>query len=199
MSSAFTHAIAGFAIGALFEHRPELKRLQTIGGVALLGLVAGLLPDADVIPLSLKLIRYEHILGHRGLFHAPAFFLIFAPLLSWLVCLWAKVPVADRRKTLLWLSPMLFLALLSHAILDALTDGGLGVLLYFPFDSERHFFAWQPIAVAPLNLRAFFSEQGMRVLLSELPWAGTFVGLTAVKRLAFRQLAVELEAGSSEL
>jgi inner membrane protein len=44
----------------------------------------------------------------------------------------------------------------SHGILDAMTDGGLGVAFFSPFDDTRCFFPFRPIKVSPIGL-SFFS------------------------------------------
>ena len=71
------------------------------------------------------------------------------------------------RYLLLWF--VFFLSTLSHALLDALTNGGLGVCLYCPFNVDRFFFDFRPIQVSPIGKR-FFSEAGLRVLQSEFVW-----------------------------
>jgi inner membrane protein len=63
-----------------------------------------------------------------------------------------------------------FVACASHALLDAMTNGGLGVALYWPFDHERHFLPFRPIQVSPIGVKEFFSEWGLRVIASELIW-----------------------------
>jgi inner membrane protein len=55
-------------------------------------------------------------------------------------------------------------------VLDAATDGGLGVALLAPFDAERVFFPFRPIAVSPIGASAFVSARGAAVLASELLW-----------------------------
>ena len=50
-----------------------------------------------------------------------------------------------RGRTLVFL---LFVAMASHGVLDALTDGGRGVGFLIPFSSERFFFPWRPIPVS---------------------------------------------------
>ncbi len=55
----------------------------------------------------------------------------------------------------------------SHAILDTMTDGGLGCALFWPFDETRYFAPWRPIPVAPIGL-AFFSARGLAVATTEL-------------------------------
>jgi len=64
----------------------------------------------------------------------------------------------------------LLAATASHPFLDALTDGGLGVGLLWPFSSERFFMPLRPIHVAPLSLKALLSARGARVIASELRW-----------------------------
>jgi inner membrane protein len=51
-----------------------------------------------------------------------------------------------------------------------LTNGGSGVALWWPFSSERVFFSWRPVLVAPISVARFFSARGWQVLLSELRW-----------------------------
>ena len=50
-----------------------------------------------------------------------------------------------------------------------LTDGGLGVALFWPWSDTRHFAPWRVIDVSPFANR-FFSARGVEVLLSELRW-----------------------------
>ena len=56
----------------------------------------------------------------------------------------------------------------SHGVLDALTNGGLGVAFFAPFDGTRYFFAWQPLVVSPISFERFFTSWGGAVLQSEL-------------------------------
>ena len=60
-----------------------------------------------------------------------------------------------------------FIATVSHGVLDAITNGGLGVAFFSPFDNNRYFFPWRPVQVSPVNVHSFFSEWGIRVLKSE--------------------------------
>jgi inner membrane protein len=66
---------------------------------------------------------------------------------------------------------------MSHGLLDAFTDGGLGIAFFAPFDSTRYFFPWRPIAVSPIGISEFFSLGGLRVLLIEGIWIGIPAGL----------------------
>jgi inner membrane protein len=51
-----------------------------------------------------------------------------------------------------------------------MTDGGLGVAFFAPFDNTRYFLPWTPIRVSPIGLGRFFTARGLAVLASELLW-----------------------------
>jgi inner membrane protein len=63
-----------------------------------------------------------------------------------------------------------FVITASHGVLDAMTNGGLGVAFFAPFDSTRYFFPWRPIVVSPIGFGSFFSHWGALVLLSEIKY-----------------------------
>jgi inner membrane protein len=130
--------------------------------VLLAGMVCSILPDLDVIGLKFG-VPYEDVLGHRGLSHSIA----FAALIAGLLMLFVPVNEASGR----WLIFLfLFLSTLSHGVLDALTDGGLGIAFFAPFQNERYFFPWRPIAVSPIGIERFFTSAGWRAIVSELKW-----------------------------
>jgi inner membrane protein len=56
----------------------------------------------------------------------------------------------------------------SHGVLDALTNGGLGVAFFSPFDTRRYFFPWRPIWVSPIGGRALFSSRALQVMAHEI-------------------------------
>jgi len=166
MPSAFTHAFFAASLGSVMM--PERK------GLIALGSLCAVLPDADVIAFSFG-IPYAHMLGHRGLSHSLAFAASLAGLLAWIVTRRERdMPVG--RVAAYW-----FLAIASHGLLDALTDGGLGIAFFAPFSTERHFFPWRPIAVSPISVRRFFSERGLVVLANEFAtvWVPA-IGLSAI-------------------
>jgi inner membrane protein len=74
-----------------------------------------------------------------------------------------------------WRQYFLFFFLVgsSHGILDAMTDGGLGIALLSPFDNHRYFYPWTPIVVFPIGLRGFFSHWGLMVMISEITYVWT--------------------------
>lgn len=158
MASAFSHAVAGLAIGTAFW-RPGVPTRYWV-----LGAAVAALPDLDAIGFRFG-IAYGDMLGHRGLTHS----LLFAAILSAIVVAVAFPSGAGPvSRSQLWL--YFFLATASHGVLDAMTNGGLGVAFFAPFDNSRYFFPFTPIAVSPISVRAFFTERGMRVLASELVW-----------------------------
>jgi inner membrane protein len=71
-----------------------------------------------------------------------------------------------RRRIWLYVA----VAAASHGVLDAFTNGGLGIALLAPFDNTRYFAPWRPIEVSPIGIRALFSREGLAVLLSEAAW-----------------------------
>jgi inner membrane protein len=117
-----------------------------------------LLPDADVIGFSLG-VRYEDVWGHRGATHSLVFSFALGTL-SGLLAPWFRLPAVRTGLTA-------SLVLASHALLDTLTDGGLGCALFWPFDHTRYFAPWTPLPVSPIGL-SFFSPYGMYVAATEL-------------------------------
>jgi inner membrane protein len=117
-----------------------------------------LLPDADVIAFAFG-EPYQSQWGHRGFTHSFSMALALG-LVAWLV---AKRFNHAPARTALWAS----LAVASHGILDAMSDGGLGCALLWPFDVTRYFAPWTPIPVAPIGL-AMLSPHGAIVVLVEL-------------------------------
>jgi hypothetical protein len=75
----------------------------------------------------------------------------------------------------------LFLATASHGLLDAITNGGLGVAFFSPFDNTRYFLPWRPIRVSPIAVTRFFTPQEFAILQTEMLWiwlpAMLFAGL----------------------
>jgi inner membrane protein len=116
------------------------------------------LPDADVIGFSLG-IRYADEWGHRGASHSLMFAVVVGAAVG------AVAPVFKRPA---WRTAITaILVITSHPLLDTLTNGGLGIALYWPFDHTRYFAPWRPIPVSPIGL-GFFSPYGMFVALVEI-------------------------------
>ena len=116
-----------------------------------------LLPDADVLGFRFG-IRYADPWGHRGATHSFA----FATGAALVVGLLAPVFRISPLRTAI----VALVVVTSHAMLDTLTNGGLGCALLWPFDQQRYFAPWNPIPVAPIG-RRFFSHEGLSVALTE--------------------------------
>jgi inner membrane protein len=179
LASAPTHALIGAAIGLVAAGwlEPETRLRRWLPGLCAL---AAVLPDADVILHAW--VAYSHPFGHRGAFHSLGFYLLLAV---------ACATLAGRRARGDLVGAAVFCALLSHSLLDMLTDGGLGIALFWPLDAERRFLPWRPIPVSPIRIGRFFGAWGLRVLRVELLFAlpllfGALVLRAALDRRARR-------------
>jgi inner membrane protein len=72
-------------------------------------------------------------------------------------------------KTLL---DLFFIVSISHGVLDAMTSGGRGIGFLIPFSGERFFLPFRPLLVSPIGASRFFSEWGVKVIISEMIWLG---------------------------
>lgn len=165
LASAFSHAVAAWGIGTCFA------RLRISKRVWVAGIVCSVIPDIDVIGFRFG-VHYSDFWGHRGFTHS----LLFAALLATLASLWS-FRRAMSNVSLLWIWCYLFVAAASHGILDSMTDGGLGVAFFSPFNNARYFLPWRPIRVSPIGVGRFFTERGLAVIQSELLWIWLPTGL----------------------
>ena len=74
---------------------------------------------------------------------------------------------------------LLFVVTASHGLLDALTNGGLGVAFFSPFDDTRYFLPYRPVEVSPLGIGAFFTPRALPLLWTEFVWIAVPVLLLA--------------------
>ncbi len=157
MASAFSHAVVALAVGKAFQNKELSWRELSLGALC------SVVPDLDVMGFPLG-IQYSDMWGHRGLTHS----VLFAALLAWiLVALWYRAkPAAAMTGVFLYF----FFCTASHGVLDAMTNGGLGVAFFSPFDTTRYFFPVRPILVSPIGVSEFFSAYGARILASEAAW-----------------------------
>jgi len=154
MASLFGHGLVAYTTSKLVDSKSS--RLLLI-----LAISSAVLPDLDVLAFKFG-IDYLHPMGHRGFTHSILFAFVLSILLSFLF--------GKARK--LTFMVVIFLATLSHGVLDAMTTGGKGVGFFIPFDNSRFFFPLRPIKVSPIGINEFFSEWGTNVILSELRYIG---------------------------
>lgn len=158
MASAFAHAFVAVSLAGAVTPGRWLPRVLVVA------VVCSLLPDVDVLGFRFD-ISYGEFLGHRGLSHSIAFAALTAALVT---------PVLFRRAA--WRSLrvriglLLFAVTASHGLLDAMTDGGLGVAFFSPFDEGRYFLPVRPVEVSPIGVAAFFTARPLSVLWTELVW-----------------------------
>jgi len=144
------HVAVGMSAGRLMSKK---RNLAWMAGFVFLSMM----PDLDVIAFLFG-IPYADPFGHRGASHS----LFFACLTGFLVALFTKYRCGP------WLRAGVLSAAVvaSHPLLDAMTTGGEGVALWWPWSAERLFFSWRPIPVAPIGFD-FFSYRGLTVALTE--------------------------------
>lgn len=158
MASPITHAVIALSIGSAWHHsRSDWKLLAW-------GVLCAEIPDADVLGFWLG-VSYGDLWGHRGMTHSLVFAGVLATALTHVTggSMGKRHPRFSR-----WL--YFFLATGSHGLSDAVTDGGLGVALFAPFDTTRYFSPFRPVVVSPLRVQEFLSPIGVRVLISEAIW-----------------------------
>ncbi len=152
MASVFGHAIVGYTISKVIDSK-NLKWLM------LAAIFSTILPDFDVIGYRIG-IPYESPLGHRGFSHSIVFAVLWSFILMFTI---------GRKHKLIWFL-VIFLSVVSHGLLDAITTGGEGVGFFIPFENSRYFLSTRVIRVSPLSIKSFFTDWGLRVIYSEIKY-----------------------------
>lgn len=173
MPTILTHPAIPLALGLGLGSRIVSGRLL------LAGVAAAVLPDLDVLAFRLN-VAYSHVLGHRGFSHSAIFALALAVL--------ALLLAPQLRSSRLAAFVVVGLAAVSHPLLDMVTNGGLGVALWWPWSAERFFAPWQVIEVSPLSLQRFLGAKGLAVIKSELLWVWLPALLSGLMLLTLRRL-----------
>ncbi len=140
------HVAVGIAAG---RYHGEDRVVHWMGAFTLLSLA----PDLDVLAFGFG-VPYEHAFGHRGASHSLLVALIGAA--------FALAPQRHRLRA----GILGCLVLASHGLLDALTSGGLGPALFWPFMEARYFAPLRPLPVAPIG-PDLWSARGLYVLAFE--------------------------------
>ena len=176
MPTIFTHSIAGIASGTAVRGESFSNRFWA------LSVICSIIPDADVISFKLG-IPYAHFFGHRGFFHS----LFFACMLGSAV----GILLMNAKE---WKNRFLFAGYFSflisfHDILDAFTNGGLGIALLSPFNTKRYFFWATPIEVSPISLEKFLNGRGLAILANEFLWVWLpCIGFALLARIFVKSL-----------
>lgn len=179
MPSIITHAAVPLALWCAADRGRIPPRLLAAG------VIAAMLPDADVLAFALH-IPYADAFGHRGASHSLLFAGVLAALAAVLAFFgnrrswsaphspgsrrsWSAGVCQPRVASTVQAAVFVFICAASHPLLDAMTSGGLGVALAWPWSEQRFFAPWRPIRVSPFAPQ-FFSARGLATLLSELRW-----------------------------
>ena len=167
MCTVITHPAVPIALSVLVQQESASSSLLIAGALC------SIIPDLDVVGFEFG-VEYGDMFGHRGFTHS----IFFAAVLALFVT-FAFFRNGNASQSIIFL--FLFISTLSHPVLDALTNGGLGVGFFAPFSNQRYFFPYRPIEVSPIGVGGFFSQRGVEVLWSELRWvwlpSGIFLGL----------------------
>jgi inner membrane protein len=182
LPTIFTHSFTGIASGIAVYDKSVPKRFWT------LSVICSLIPDADVIGFKLG-IPYSHFFGHRGFFHSLSFACILGSLIGLLFMKTGKRGWKDR----LFFAGYFSFLICIHDILDAFTNGGLGIALLSPFTSKRYFFWITPIEVSPISPQAFFSGRAFGILRNEFfsVWI-PYIAIVLVCRFLFKRRVLKL-------
>jgi len=157
MASALSHAVAAAGIGAGFYRR------SVPAPVWIAGIACAVIPDIDVIGFRFG-VHYSDFWGHRGFTHSLLFAAILAAMMATLITRFqSEISSAG-------LFVYFLLSAASHGLLDAMTNGGLGVAFFSPFENSRYFLPWRPILVSPIGATRFLSRRGLAVLQTEVLW-----------------------------
>lgn len=181
MPSIATHFVVGAALG-----QAAGQRLRGDWRFWTAAIVCSAFPDVDVLGFGFG-VRYGDLWGHRGMTHS----ILFAAVTGLLVGVWFGRSWTARVGQ----SVLFFLITISHGLLDAMTNGGLGIAFFSPFDPARYFLPWRPILVSPIG-PGFFSDRGIAVLSSELVWVWPAAIVLGVVLYAWRRVHEEQTDGS---
>lgn len=146
MASPWAHALAGAAVGSLYQAPEHRRRVITLAAICAVA------PDLDLIGWPLG-ISPGSLLGHRGLTHS----IPVAVALGALVAMLLPRDLSRRRR--ITAAFVLILATVTHGLLDALTTyAPSGPALWAPFSNQRYRFHWMPLTGAG-GLRTDFLQE----------------------------------------
>lgn len=167
---------------------PPGRRPPVVLGMAILT-VLSIAPDVDILAFRLG-IPYWAPFGHRGATHSIVFALVLGALAAGLTY---------RYLGALLLQTALFcvFTVLTHPLLDAMTDGGLGVALEWPLSNARYFAPIRFIPVAPIGTR-FLSGRGLMVAVTELLYFAPLLAYALWPRSTRRAPAASIGVDKSE-
>ncbi len=183
MPTFISHGVVAIAAGKLYSKNEAII-------FWLLSIVCSILPDADALSFIIG-IRYGSTFGHRGFSHS----ILFATLIALIIVSFGFREIKLNSKR--WWALLIYFSSIGilHGILDAMTNGGLGVGFFIPFESSRYFLPFRPIEVSPLGLNGLITAQGVKVMISEALW----IWFPAAVIISIIRLARSIKAGKSKI
>jgi inner membrane protein len=172
MPTILTHPVIPFAIGLALGSKIIPARLLVAG------VVASIIPDADVIAFRLD-VPYDSVYGHRGFTHS----VMFALAMGIFGACFARALRVSAFAAFLFI----FAATVSHGVLDSFTNGGHGIAFLWPWSTERFFAPFEFIEVSPIGVTRFFTARGVAVLRSELVYVWLPCALAVLAVLLVRR------------
>lgn len=149
-----SHAALGYALGVWGQRQVPIRR------VSIAAAACAALPDIDLL--------FYPYLAHRGITHSLVFALIGAILAT--AILFPRDTSQPRRS----IAIVLFLALLSHSCIDALSTYSVGIEFFAPFSEQRYRFLWTPLGDPAGRLSRQLLQETLVVLFPALllVWLG---------------------------
>jgi len=182
-----TQALLGASIGAAVAGHGDRRR------GAVWGAACGTLPDLDVlVPLGNPVADFT---WHRGYSHSLFVLSVAAPVIRWLI---ARVDARARARPHRWLA-LVWLALVTHPLLDAFTV--YGTQLFLPFSnhpvSGSTLFIIDPAFTVPLvaglavALLVRDASRSRAAVVGGLTLAVAYLGLSVAAKLHVERVARE--------
>ena len=159
MPTIISHGLAAYTLAKLSPVRWHAPWLLVVA------VAVAILPDLDVVTFRLG-IPYASPWGHRGFSHSIAFALLVALSLAGLL----RHRLAALGVPWYWGAILFFICMISHALLDMITDATHGPALFAPFSNTRYLASFTPIPGSPLTLTRLLSERGLQVVIAEIVW-----------------------------
>lgn len=158
MPTIITHGFTAIIIGKLLCRHARSYRFW------FWTILCSILPDLDVVGFFFG-IKYGDLWGHRGMTHSLFFAAIVGVVIGQFYARKLKRKFMHRES---WFWSVFFAVIIaSHGIFDALTNGGLGIAFFSPFDPTRYFLPVTPVQVSPIGIQGFFSQRGLNLMISE--------------------------------
>jgi inner membrane protein len=141
------HIAVGLAAGRSWAWSTPTRAMLALSALSMA-------PDLDVIGMACG-VPYGAPWGHRGATHSLAMGVVLG-------IAFALLARRTGGRSFAATAAVAIVVAGSHGVLDAMTDGGRGIALLWPWTNQRYFLPWRPIPVAPIGV-GFLSGEGLEV------------------------------------